>query len=62
MGTSPERLADILVFEIRVARLYVQDRLSTKQIAERLGCSIGKVASALTECGITRECRITWMW
>lgn len=48
---------------IAAARLYVQDGLSTNQIAERMRCRPPKVASALRRIGLAADgSRITWKW
>lgn len=49
------KTAAIRDYEIRVARLYVQDRLSIGQIAERLGGSSPKVVEALKRVGIRTD-------
>lgn len=51
-GIGSTKTAELQDFEIRASRLYVQDRLSVKQISERLGASGPKVVDALKRCNI----------
>lgn len=44
-------------FEILAARLYMQDKMSTAEIAERLGCARQTVLDALKRCEIPIERR-----
>jgi predicted DNA-binding protein YlxM (UPF0122 family) len=57
MPINPKRRDDLNDFEIVAARHYVQDRMSTAEIAERMGCSRGRVADALKRCKIPTEKR-----
>jgi DNA-directed RNA polymerase specialized sigma24 family protein len=51
MPCSPAKIAECRKFEAKASALYAQ-RLSTYQIAERFGCSQGKVAKALQRAGV----------
>jgi predicted DNA-binding protein YlxM (UPF0122 family) len=59
MPINPIQRTEINRFEILAARHYVQDKMSTAEIAERMGCSRGKVVDALKRCAIPVEKRVT---
>jgi hypothetical protein len=51
MTINQSRKIEMHRFEILAARLYVQDRMSTSEIGERLGCARQTVLEALKRCG-----------
>lgn len=57
MPASPQKKAEIADFELRVARLYAIDKMSTAAIAERMGCWRGWVRLALVRAGVPRRKR-----